>query len=217
MYEVIPGILEKEWSEIEKKLEIVKPFVKTVHIDLLDGKFVESTTFFDPSPFKRYADDIFFELHMMVEEPIQYVKAWASAGFKRFLGHVELMSDQREFVLKANMYGQAGLALDGPTPVSAINVDSENLDCILVYTSEKVGFSGPPILPSRLEKVKKMQSKTNTSIEVDGGIKNTTITQAILAGATRFVSASFIFDSDNPRLQYKLLLDQCQKMARQVI
>ena len=69
MFEVLPGILEKEWSAIERKLEIIKPFAKSVHIDLLDGKFAPNTTFADPTPFKKYADYFTFELHMMVENP----------------------------------------------------------------------------------------------------------------------------------------------------
>src|SRR5690349_4941146 len=103
IHEIIPAILEKDWATIEKKLEIVKPFAKTVHIDILDGKLFNNTTFMDPEPFKKYADDLFLEHHMMVEEPIQYLDEWAKAGFKRFIGHVEKMNDQAEFVAKGQL------------------------------------------------------------------------------------------------------------------
>ena len=72
MHEVLPGINDQEWDEIERKIELVKPFAKVIHIDLLDGKFAERTTFLDPKPFSKYSQDIFFELHMMVEEPEGY-------------------------------------------------------------------------------------------------------------------------------------------------
>ena len=70
MYEIIPGILEKEWGEIERKIEIVKPFTESIHVDIIDGKFAPNTTFLDPAPFAKYSQDIFFELHMMVKAPV---------------------------------------------------------------------------------------------------------------------------------------------------
>ena len=82
MFEVIPGILEKDWSEIERKIEIVKPFISTIHIDIIDGKFAPNTTFIDPLPFKKFTlplsgQALFFELHMMVDNPIAYLKPFA--------------------------------------------------------------------------------------------------------------------------------------------
>ena len=102
-YKIIPGILEKDWPAIELRIQQVLPFAKAIHIDLIDGKFAPNTTFLDPSPFKKYTKDIPFELHMMVNEPINYLKAWADAGFQRFIGHIEKMSDQAKFVAKGHL------------------------------------------------------------------------------------------------------------------
>lgn len=209
MCEVIPGILEKDWQAIEQKIKLVKSFAKTVHIDIIDSTFVNNKTFLDPRPFQKYSAEIFFELHMMVVDPIQYLDAWASAGFKRFLGHIEYMPDQVAFVAKAQTLGEVGLALDGPTNLAAISVPFEDLDCLLVYTSEQVGFSGPTFLPERLEKVKQVRKNTQIPLEVDGGINATTIVQARKAGATRFVSTSFLFGAGNPHEQFDLLRKAC--------
>ena len=133
--EIIPGILEKDWDGIAEKLSLVRPFAKTVHIDLIDGRFVDNLTHLDPEAFAPLADDFFLELHMMVEEPIEYVARWAKAGFRRFLGHIEQMSDQAAFVAEAERFGEVGLALDGPTPVSRIEVPLVDLDALLIYTS----------------------------------------------------------------------------------
>lgn len=208
-YEIIPGILEKEWGAIEKKILMVKPFAKTLHIDLLDGEFVNNTTFLDPEPFKQHSSEFFLELHMMVKEPITYIEKFAAAGFKRFLGHVEYMSDQEAFVAKAQEYGEVGLVLDGPTAVEKVSVPLIDLDCMLIYTSEKVGFSGPPFMENRLEKVTKIREQTGDifPIEVDGGITNETIVQAKNAGATRFISTSFLFNKGDVVTQYQLLRD----------
>ena len=210
--EIIPGILEKDWEKIEKKIEQVKPFAKILHIDLIDGKFVNNTTWMDPEPFKKYAKDLptgkagyILEVHMMVENPMKYIKPFAEAGFTRFIGHVEKMKDQVGFVAEAQLYGDVLLALDGPTPVDAITASYEDLDGVLVYTSERVGFSGPPFNPSRLEKVKQIREAAPfLPIEIDGGVTDETIKQAKDAGVNRFVSTSFLFGKD-PKKQFEKL------------
>lgn len=205
MYEVIPGILEKDWAEIERKLNLIKPFAKSVHIDILDGKFAPNTTFLDPAPFSKYKDQFLLEVHLMVEEPLTYLKPFADAGFRRFLGHVENMSNQEEFVAQGQLLGEVGLALDGPTTMDAIKVPLDDLDVVHFYVSDRVGFAGPPMMPERLERVKALRVKTNIPIEVDGGVKDTTIKLARDAGATRFVATSFISNAPDPRAAYVAL------------
>src|SRR5258708_35427939 len=102
---VIPGILESDWETIEKKLNIIKPFAKVVHIDLLDGIFAPNKTFMDPVPFAPFAKDLQLEGHLMVDNPVQYVRSFADAGFTRFIGQIEKMPDIVEFVAKAEEVG----------------------------------------------------------------------------------------------------------------
>ncbi|RJQ38402.1 hypothetical protein C4559_01250 [Candidatus Microgenomates bacterium] len=208
MMEIIPGILEKDWAEIERKINLVLPFAKTIHIDIIDGKFAPNTTFLDPAPFKKYANDVFLELHMMVENPIQYLKPWADAGFRRFIGHIEKMPDQVEFVAQGQLLGEVGLALDGPTSLDQMKVPLDDLDNIFFYTSERVGFSGPPFLPEKLSKLREIRGKNLTiPIEVDGGINEKTIVLTKNAGANRFAATSAIYKGGNPREQYKKLVN----------
>lgn len=210
--EIIPGILEKDWAEIERKIELVKPFSRTIHIDIIDGKFALASptggpniTFLDPAPFTKYTKDIFFELHMMVENPIQYLNSWASVGFKRFLGHIEKMPDQAEFVAQAQLLGEVGLAIDGPTDLTAVKVSYRDLDSILIMTI-KAGASGQEFNPEYLKKVEMLkQVQDDIKIEVDGGINDKTIPLAKQAGATRFVSTSFLFNSPDAQSQFNLL------------
>ena len=68
--QVIPGILESNWETIEEALEKVKTFSNTVHIDLIDGKFSKKKTFLDPQPFSTYTKELFFEAHLMTDNPI---------------------------------------------------------------------------------------------------------------------------------------------------
>lgn len=214
MFEVIPGILEKDWSEIERKINLVKDFAKVIHIDIIDGRFAPNTTFMDPKPFTKYSNDLFLEVHLMVENPIQYLKPFADVGFKRFLGHIEKMSDQVEFVAQAQLLGEVGLAIDGPTDLSAIKVPYRDLDSVLVMTI-KAGESGQMLNPEYLKKVgillrqladqNDLSAGSGLAIGVDGGINDQTIVLAKNAGATRFIANSFILKARNPQEQYNLL------------
>ncbi|GDX62216.1 ribulose-phosphate 3-epimerase [Candidatus Levyibacteriota bacterium] len=205
--EIIPGILEKDWDEIEKKIELIRPFAKKIHIDIIDGKFSPNETFLDPAPFKKYTNEIFFELHMMVEEPINYLDSFAKVGFQRFIGHIEHMSDQVEFITKAQFLGEAGLYVDGPSELADILVPLEDLDCIGIFTANKAGFSGQPFEDEMLEKIKLIEKQFSwMKIEADGGINEKTIIQSRDAGATRFVATSFLFNNgNNPHEQYDIL------------
>ena len=206
MHQIIPGILEKDWDSIENKLQQIKTFTNTVHVDIIDGKFVANKTFLDPEPFKKYSKDLFLELHMMVINPIQLIEQWGQAGFRRFIGQIEHMDSQSEFVAEAKKYGEVGLALDGPTHINNIKVDFEQLDSILIYTSNKVGFAGPPMMADRLDKIRHLKKLTNIPIEADGGVNEKTIQLVKAAGATRFVATSCIWNSPDPSKEYNNLL-----------
>jgi len=210
MCEIIPGILEKDWSEIEKKLKIAKSFAKSVHIDIADGKFAPNTTFLDPDPFSKYTKELFFEVHMMVENPMQYLEPFAKAGFKRFIGQIEKMPDQTKFIAKAKSLGEVGLAIDGPTSLDSIKVSYQDLDCVLIMAI-KAGQSGQVFNPNCLKKVEMLkQVQHDMKIEIDGGINDKTILLAKNSGVNRFISTSFIFGADPalnlvPQEQYNLL------------
>lgn len=205
MYQVIPGVLEKDWKAVEQKIKLLSPFAKSLHIDIIDNKLAPNLTILDPAPFAKYKDQFLLEVHLMVEEPISYLKPFADAGFARFIGHVEKMSDQVEFVAQGQLLGEVGLALDGPTDIDAITVSLDDLDVVHVYVSDRIGFAGPPMMPERLEKVKAIRAKTTIPIEVDGGVKDITIKLAKEAGATRFIATSFISGASDPHQAYRLL------------
>lgn len=229
MFEIIPspGTENKDFSEIEKKIEIIKPFTKTIHIDVIDGKFANNTTFADPSPFMKYTKELpggqreqfvgehglVFEVHLMVEDPLSHVKRWADAGFHRFIGQIEKMSDQEAFVAETQLYGEVVLALDKESPVDAIKVPLNDLDGLLIMTIQ-AGFSGQKFEEQLLQKVKALREKDEyISIEVDGGMNDETIEIAAAAGANRFVATSFLFNqTESPEEQFKLLEKKLQNL-----
>jgi ribulose-phosphate 3-epimerase len=207
MFEILPGILEKDWGEIEKKFLIYQPFARSIHVDFLDGKFAPNTTFLDPAPFAKYSKYFLLEAHMMLEDPINYLEPLANAGFRRFIGHVEKMPDQVAFVAKGEELGEVGLGIDAGTGIDAIKVPFEDLDCVLVMTV-KAGFSGQSFMEDNLEKVKHLMRKTTIPIEIDGGVNESTIKVGCVAGAKRFVATSFLFGVETPSVQYNLLKER---------
>lgn len=199
---IIPGILEKSWEEIEKKIEVVKTFTNRIHIDLIDGKFSPNATFMDPSPFKKYASEIEFELHMMVHEPINYLKPFAEAGFRRFIGHIEEMSDQVEFVAQGELLGEVGIAIDSPTPFEKVTVPLEDLD-VIFFMTVKAGESGQTFIEEDLRKIENIKNGF-IPVEIDGGVSAENIEMAKKHGVSRFVATSSIFQG-NPQENYKKL------------
>jgi ribulose-phosphate 3-epimerase len=209
MFEIIPspGTENKDWSDIEKKIDLVRPFVKTIHIDVVDGVYAPNTTFADPSPFAKITKEFVCEVHLMTDEPINHLKKWADVGFQRFIGQIERMSDQVEFVAQAQLLGDVVLALDKQSSVDDLHVPLDDLDGLLVMTIQ-AGFSGQKFEEVLLEKVKKLREQTALPIEVDGGINDQSILTAAKAGANRFVATSFLFNTDTPEKQFKLLQDK---------
>ena len=202
---IIPGILEKNWEDIEGKLEILKKFSKTAHIDFIDGKFASNTTFLDSKPFQKYSNELFLEAHLMVDNPLEYLESLATAGFRRFLGHIEKMPDITEFVARGQLIGEVGLAVDPETNIDKISVPFDDLDEILLM-GVKAGASGQPFQPQVLNKIKKLREVTFIPIEVDGGVNDKTILDIKKAGADRFIATSFLFQKGDPAKNYQSLL-----------
>lgn len=183
-----------------KKINLVAPFAKTIHIDLIDGIFAPTKTFMDPTPFAKYAKNIEFELHMMVDEPINYLDQFAQVGFRRFIGHIEKMSDQAEFVAQGQLLGDVGLAIDTSTSMDKIQVPFTDLDVLLVMTA-KAGESGQEFEEADLSKIEDIKDKIFIPVEVDGGMNPESMPNAMVHGATRFVATSYIFGED-PRVKF---------------
>lgn len=213
MYEIIPspGTFIKTEEEWVQKIGLVRPFAKTIHVDVVDGIFAPNKTFDDPTPFAQFSKDFILEIHLMTDEPVKHLKKWADVGFQRFIGQIERMSDQAEFVAQAQLLGEVVLALDKPSAVDTIQVPLDDLDGLLVMTIQ-AGLSGQKFEEQLLRKVKQLREKTTLPIEVDGGINDETALIAAAAGANRFVATSFLYNAEFPEKQFKILQDRLQAL-----
>jgi len=196
MVDIIPGILEKEWSVIESRIALVAPHVSWVQIDIADNTLVPNQTFLHFDHFVPLATsypNLSLEAHLMVARPETYIRPLADSGFKRLIAHVEA-EDPRLFLDQARYETvEVGMAIDGGTEFEEIEPFLESVDSVLVMTIE-MGESGRPFLPETVEKIKAIHRYLpDLPIEVDGGMNEVTAKLARDAGATRIVSTSYLF------------------------
>lgn len=199
MIDIIPGILEKDWQEIDRKLKIVAPHVKWVHLDIADNTYVQNTLAMD---FERlgfmlkqsYAKHLSVEAHIMVADPAKYIKELVDIGIKRLTAHVEA-NDPRVFLDEAKYESvEAGLALDGPTEFEQIEPYLDEIDYVHVLTIE-AGFSGQPFMPEAVEKIRLIRENyADLPISVDGGMNDRTVKVVRDAGASRAIVTSYFWD-----------------------
>ncbi|OGG07454.1 hypothetical protein A2872_02525 [Candidatus Gottesmanbacteria bacterium RIFCSPHIGHO2_01_FULL_42_12] len=193
MIEIIPGIFEKDWPAIENKILVATPQVTWVQIDFADGILVPTVSFLDVARFKTVTNKASFEAHLMVINPVDMIPDLSAAGFKRVIGHVEA-NNLEQFIAQARKYNlEVGLAIDGPSSVSAIEPYLNKLDFVLIMMAI-AGASNLPLHPEHLDKIRAIRNlRPNLPIEVDEGINEKTAKTVIAAGATRLVSTSYLF------------------------
>lgn len=205
MAEVIPAILEKDFGEIEKKIRLVEGLTEWVQIDVADGILVPNTTFSDPKPFRVLKTKSKLEAHLMVKEPVKFIKPFVEAGFKRFYAHIE-SGQAEEYIATCYRYDcQVGLAIDGPTASDKIFPYLDNIDVVLVMAIE-AGFSGRPFREDTLDKIKKIREAFfDLPIAVDGAMDEVNANKVIKEGANIICSNSYIFQGENVKEKIEAL------------
>lgn len=196
MVEVIPGILEQTYTSIVEKIRLVEGFVEWVQVDLLDGTLFGNTNFHNPASFDSLRTPLSLELHMMIVNPEQMIIPWKKAGIKRFIGHVEGMSEVEKFIATVRgVKGEVGLAIDIDTDVTLLKPFLHNIDCVLVMAIN-TGKSGQVFQEKAVSKINIIHNLVpDLPIEVDGGVNPETARRAVLAGATRLVTTSYLFNA----------------------
>lgn len=197
MAEIIPAILENNFTEIERKIRLVEKSVDWVQIDIADSTLVPNSTFLDTTPFELLKTRLNLELHLMVSNPVQYLEPFFKAGFKRFYAHVEADYIEDYLVGCLKLGVEAGLAIDGPTPYEKIHKYLSDLDGVLVMAIE-AGESGRPFREDTIAKISRIrEADLEIPIAVDGAMNDINAAKVIAAGATRINSNSYIFSGEN--------------------
>lgn len=210
MIQIIPAIIAKDFQELKDKINQIEPFVEWAQLDVMDGKFVDNTTWNNPSDLRELKTNLKLEAHLMVENPEEVIDDWIESGVKRIIVHCESTERLYKIVEKIQKAGlEAGIAINPETSVNVLNslfiADYLSPITILIMTV-RPGRGGQEFLEATLGKVIILREKyKNVNIEVDGGINLETVSKVVRAGANILIIGSAIFESEDIKKTIKEL------------
>lgn len=187
---------------LKQDLDVVVDEVDELHLDVMDGVFVDNISF-GPAVISRLRatyPEAFLDTHIMVSRPQALWPAFAAAGSNVITFHYEATPHAYIICKQLAEAGvAAGMSVTPVTDVSLLEPIREHIHRVLIMTVEP-GFGGQSFVPAMLRKIEKARKLLgdDVDIEVDGGIKDSTIGSALDAGANVFVAGSYIFKSDDP-------------------
>ncbi|XMB85612.1 ribulose-phosphate 3-epimerase [Mycoplasmatota bacterium WC44] len=189
-----PSVLAADRENIEKEIKELEEYnVEWLHLDVMDGIFVPATTFDQRFVEKiRPLTKMFFDVHLMVTNPIDLIKDYVTAGADLITFHCESQENSLEVIKLIKSFGiKAGISIKPMTQVSEIKHLLDYVDLVLVMSVEP-GKGGQKFMPNALDKIKELKGG-NYLIEVDGGVNEATGKQCIDAGADVLVAGTFVF------------------------
>lgn len=199
---IAPSILSADFANLKNELDDIKSAgAEWIHVDIMDGHFVPNLSLgFPVLESIRPVSDLFFDVHLMIEQPIRYIERFCESGADLISLHIE--SDTVENNLKAieiiKQHGiKCGVVIKPKTPLDALEVFLNKVDLILIMTVEP-GFGAQKFFYDQLDRIRQIRERLNQInptcyLEVDGGINPETAKLAIAAGANVLVSGSNVF------------------------
>lgn len=201
---IAPSVLSADFADIRGALaDIRESGAPWVHLDVMDGNFVPNISFGPKfiGDMKPHSD-LFFDTHLMVQEPSRYIKEFVKAGSDCVTVHAEACSDLRATLELIKSFGvKCGVSLKPKTPVSVIEPYLDMLDLILIMSVEP-GFGGQKLIRETLGKVRelvRLRRERGYLISIDGGINLQTIAEAFESGIDVAVTGSAFFNAKDKK------------------
>ena len=203
MIKLAPSILSANFATLlDDVRKVEEAGCEFLHIDVMDGHFVPNITIgpLVAKALKKGGVDMVFDVHLMIENPDNYVKDFADAGADIIVVHQEACRHLHRTIQNIKSCGvKAGVALNPATPVETIKHIIEDIDMVLIM-SVNPGFGGQSFIEGVLPKISQVRTMADElgielDIQVDGGIKPSNVHKVVEAGANVVVAGSAIFGS----------------------
>ena len=200
--ELAPSILSANFANLAVEAKLALEGGGTLlHVDVMDGHFVPNITIGPPvvRSLRKAIPDAIFDVHLMIENPDQYIPAFAEAGATWILVHQEACVHlDRTLNLIRSSGAEAGVVINPATPVETLCEALDIVDYVLVM-SVNPGFGGQQFIPGALQKIRKLRDLIasygcRARIEVDGGIGPANLEDVLVAGAEIIVAGSAVFN-----------------------
>lgn len=204
MVKIAPSILSADFSKLGSEIkDVERGGADWIHIDVMDGHFVPNITI-GPLIVEavRPITKLTLDVHLMIENPDQYIEAFAKAGADYITVHAEACTHLHRTIQLIKSFGvKAGVVLNPATPPSVLDYVLEDLDLVLLMTVNP-GFGGQAFIPSMLDKIEKVRNMIDEKclsidIEIDGGVNPETAKLCVERGATVLVAGSAIYNKED--------------------
>lgn len=201
MTKIAPSILSADFANLQADInEVEQAGADYIHVDVMDGHFVPNITI-GPLVVSaiRPITKLPLDVHLMINNPDQYIEAFANAGADIISVHVEACPHLHRTVAAIKALGvRAGVVVNPATPAEMLYPILPNVDLILFMTVNP-GFGGQSFITNVLEKIKQVDRwrkdlALDIEFEVDGGITPVTAKQCVDVGVDVLVAGSAIFN-----------------------
>ncbi|HAZ19687.1 MAG TPA: ribulose-phosphate 3-epimerase [Clostridiales bacterium] len=205
MIKLAPSLLAADFARLEKDVKNIEfAGADYLHLDVMDGLFVPNLSFGEPVISSlRKISNLVFDTHLMIVDPIRYVKMFANCGSQIITFHFEACDNHKEVIDAIHALGvKAGMSIKPKTDPRVFKPFLQDLDLVLVMTVEP-GYGGQKLIPETVEKISACRkliddAQSHAELEADGGINTNNLPLLKEAGVDVVVAGSAVFRAEDP-------------------